>query len=61
MKKELQYFKIEEAWGGSQEWFSDRMMRLGGCAAVTACDSCIFFDLYKGTDLYPFDRQINVW
>lgn len=30
MKKELQYFKIEEAWGGSQEWFSDRMMRLGG-------------------------------
>ena len=42
MKKELQYFKIEEAWGGSQEWFSDRMMRLGGCAAVTACDSCIF-------------------
>ena len=57
MKKELQYFKIEEAWGGSQEWFSDRMMRLGGCAAVTACDSCIFFDLYRGTDLYPFDRQ----
>lgn len=38
MKKELQYFKIEGAWGGSQEWFSDRMMRLGGCAAVTACD-----------------------
>ena len=33
MKKELPYFKIEEARGGNQEWFPDRMMRLGGCAA----------------------------
>ena len=57
MKKELPYFKIEEARGGNQEWFPDRMMRLGGCAVVTACDSCIFFDLYKETHLYPFDRK----
>lgn len=57
MKKELPYFKIEEARGGNQEWFPDRMMRLGGCAAVTACDSCIFFDLYRETHLYPFDKK----
>lgn len=23
--RELQYFKIEHAYGGSQEWFSDSM------------------------------------
>lgn len=27
MKKELPYFKIEEARGGNQEWFPDQMMR----------------------------------
>ena len=59
MKKELQYFKIEEAWGGSQEWFSDRMMRLGGCAAVTACDSCIFFDLNRIYAIWNEDETLS--
>lgn len=53
--RELQYFKIEHAYGGSQEWFSDYMMKIGGCAAVIACDSCIFFDLNDGSHLYPYD------
>lgn len=52
---ELPYFRIGRAFGGWPEWFPDLMMRLGGCAAVTACDCCIYFDKYKGTRLYPFD------
>lgn len=55
MKRELNYFNIGTAYGGCQEWFLDPMMRLGGCAAVTACDSYIYFDTYMGTHLYPFD------
>ncbi len=58
MKKELDYFKIENYYGGNQEWFSDRMMNIGGCAAVTACDMCIYLDLYKDIGgLYPFDKN----
>ena len=45
MKKELEYFYIGKAYGGNQEWFFDAMMRIGGCAAVTACDSCIYLSL----------------
>ena len=49
MRKELPYFQIEGAFGGSQEWFThDRWMKLGGCAAVTATDCSIYFALYKG-------------
>ncbi len=55
MRKELPYFLVEEAFGGWQEWFPDYRMRVGGCAAVTACDVSIFCDLYRGTHLYPFD------
>jgi hypothetical protein len=56
MKKELDYFYIGEAYGGSQDWFSGLWMRMGGCAAETACDSSVYFALYKGkTKLYPFD------
>ena len=57
MKKELDYFKIEGAYGGNQDWFPDHWMKLGGCAAVTACDCCIYFDIYTGTRLYPFDKK----
>lgn len=54
MRKELDYFKVESDYGGNQEHFPDLMMKLGGCAAVTACDCCIYFDLYKGTKFYPY-------
>ena len=59
MKNELQYFLVDNIYyGGWQEWFPDYMMRLGGCAAVTACDCSIYFELYKNTKgLYPFDKQ----
>lgn len=56
--KELDYFNIDELYGGNQEIFSDAWMRLGGCGAVTACDLCIYLDMYKGTKgLYPYDLK----
>ena len=54
MRKELDYFKVERDYVGNQERFPDLLMKLGGCAAVTACDCCIYFDLYKETKLYPY-------
>lgn len=53
-KKELPYFLIDGKYGFDQEDFKDPWMRLGGCGAVTACDSCIYFDLYFGTHFYPY-------
>ena len=56
LTRELEYFRIEELYGGNQELFSNGWMRVGGCAAVTACDTCIYLDMYKGTSgLYPYD------
>lgn len=56
MKIELPYFKIGNSLGGQQDWFNEYMMRIGGCAAVTACDCSIYFELYKNLrGLYPFD------
>ncbi|MBE6719777.1 MAG: hypothetical protein E7571_03845 [Ruminococcaceae bacterium] len=57
MKKELPHYRIGTSYGGNQEWFGDFMMRIGGCAAETACECCIYLDKYKGTSLYPFDAQ----
>jgi hypothetical protein len=39
-KMELKSVEIEDYIGGSQSWFKDLWMKMGGCAAVTACDSC---------------------
>lgn len=56
MKKDLPYFTIAGAYGGSQDWFTNVVMYIGGCGAATACDSCIYFSLYEGLkELYPFD------
>ncbi|MGB4659751.1 MAG: hypothetical protein WBI07_11250 [Mobilitalea sp.] len=56
MKKEIEYFKIGQSFGGRQDWFHDMTMYFGGCAAVTACDSSIYFALENGeTKLYPYD------
>ena len=53
-KKELPYFLIDGKYGFDQEDFRDPWMRLGGCGAVTACDTCIYLDLYFGTHFYPY-------
>ena len=58
MKKELPYFNIENSFGGNQDWFKDPMMKLGGCAAITACDFSLKMALYDNkTHLYPYDIQ----
>lgn len=58
MKKELEYFEIDGAFGGSQDWFTNVVMHIGGCGAATACDCCIYFALYCGmSKLYPFNIQ----
>lgn len=54
MKHELEHFLIGESYGGSQDWFPTFMMRIGGCAAETACDSSIYFAIHRGlTDIAP--------
>ena len=56
MKKTLDYFMIEGAVGGNQEWFKNVVMYIGGCAAATACDCCIYLALRRGMRrLYPYD------
>ena len=41
-KKILDYFTIEGTPGGNQDWLPEWDMNMGGCAAVTACDVCIY-------------------
>lgn len=55
MQKELDYFWIGKSYGGNQDWFTTVMMRIGGCAAETACDSCVYFAKVLGKKyLYPY-------
>lgn len=58
MKRELEYFRIDGAIGGNQEWFRNLTMNVGGCAAATACDSCIYLALRRGMKhLYPYNME----
>ena len=53
---DLKYFHIGNALGGSQDWMRDPWMRLGGCAALAAVDSCIYFALFHAKKkLCPID------
>jgi len=55
-RKELDYFHIGPSLGGNQDWFTDPWMKMGGCAAECACDSCIYLTCRKGMEhLYPYD------
>lgn len=47
MRQELEHFHIGDSYGGSQDWFPTFMMRMGGCAAETACDSSIYFAIHR--------------
>ena len=58
MKQILDYFSIDGAVGGNQDWFSESSMRDGGCGAVAACESCIYFARQTGKkDLYPYETE----
>ena len=59
-KKILDYFTIDGTPGGNQDWLPEWDMNMGGCAAVTACDTCIFLSRNseeKFENLYPFDAK----
>lgn len=56
MRKELTYFEIGAKYGGNQNWLRDPMMHFGGCAALAACDSSIYFTLHKNAKgICPMD------
>ena len=57
-KKELQYFNIGDSYGGSQSWFLDPWMHIGGCGALTMCDFLLYMACCKGKkDWYPYDTD----
>ncbi len=54
-RKELPYFSIDGHFGGSQAWFLDPWMHIGGCGALTMCDLLLYQALVKGReDCLPF-------
>lgn len=57
MKKKLDYFYVGNDYGGDQEALTDFVMKMGGCAAVTACDICVYLTKYMGEDLCDFDAN----
>ena len=63
IKKELEHFSIDGYYGGSQQWMLDPWMRLGGCGALAAVDSCIFFGRHHKikklvNNVYHIDKNI---
>ncbi len=58
MQKELEHFYIGKSYGGCQDWMQDPWMKLGGCAALAAVDSCICLTLFKKQKgLCPVDAR----
>lgn len=56
MVNEIPFFNVENDFGGDQHKLDRFIMQKGGCAAVTACDCSIYFELYKNIrGLYPYD------
>ena len=54
-KNELPYFNIGRSYGGSQRWFADPSMFIGGCGALTMCDLMIYMAVCKGRrECVPF-------
>ena len=58
MQNELEHFMIGRSYGGNQDWMQDAWMKLGGCAALDAVDSCLYFTLFrKMKGLCPIDAR----
>ncbi len=58
IKKELSHFHVENNYGSNQHQIKDPIMRFAGCAAITACDCCLYFDREFGTGLFPNHGEI---
>ena len=58
IKKELPHFHVENNYGSNQNQVKDPIMRFAGCAAITACDCCLYFDREFGTNLFPNHGEI---
>lgn len=57
-KKELPYFEIDGNYGGSQSWFLDPWMHIGGCGALTMCDLMLYQAICRGRgDCWPFEQE----
>ncbi|HBU13344.1 MAG TPA: hypothetical protein DEB31_11705 [Clostridiales bacterium] len=59
-KNELDFFLIDgKYYGGDQNWHTHKMMKLGGCSAVCACETCIWLAKTKPSlaGLYPYDTK----
>lgn len=57
MKHELEFLQIHGGYGANQSWFWDPLMRIGGCAAITACELSAYLSLQRPEyrNLYPYD------
>lgn len=62
-RMELDYIDLEGAYGGDQEKFCNLLMKMGGCAAVTACDLCLYLarQVPGASGLYPYDTSKPKW
>lgn len=57
-RKELPYFSVDGHFGGSQSWFLDPWMHIGGCGALTMCDLLLYQAICKGRrDCWPFEEK----
>ncbi len=57
-KKELKYFSVDGGYGGNQDHMRDPWMYIGGCGALSACDTMIYLAKHRGMKhLYPFDAN----
>lgn len=62
MKKELALFSIEDSCCGNQDRMVNPWMKLGGCAALAAVDSCILLTLRNGFHgICPIDSADLNW
>lgn len=62
MKKELNWFSIDGSLGGNQDRMNDLWMKLGGCAALAAVDSCLLLTLHNGfSGICPIDPACLNW
>lgn len=61
-KNELEYFFVEESYGGNQDLFPDETMRDCGCGAIAACESCVYFARKADKKrLYPHKTDEIIW